>query len=77
MEELRRYVVVAYTGLYVVGHDNERQIAVTATSPEAAAQKALGLRLVRLGRLMDVRAKVSFEGLDGSTKTILLYRSPT
>ena len=76
MEELRRYLVVPYTGLYVVRQDNERQIAVTATSPEAAAEKALGLRLVRMGRVTDVRAKVSFDGLDGSIKTILLYRSP-
>jgi hypothetical protein len=77
MDEVRRYTVVAYTGLYEVGQDNERQVTVIATSPEAAAEQALGLRLVRTGSVTDVRAKVTFDGLDGRPKTILLYRTLT
>ena len=76
MEDLRRYLVVAYSGLQEVGQAKEIEIAVTATSPELAAEKALGLRLVRTGTVADIRAKVTFQGLDGRAKTILLYRSP-
>jgi hypothetical protein len=75
VDELRHYTVVAYSGLYQILQESEVEI-VAAISPEAAAQLVLGERLIRNGRLRDLRAKVTFDDLSGGTKTVLLYRPP-
>jgi hypothetical protein len=75
VDELRHHTVVAYSGLHAIRQEAEVEI-VAAISPEAAAQLVLGERLIRYGRLRDLRAKVTFDNLSGGTKTVLLYRPP-
>lgn len=76
VDELRHYTGAAYSGLHTIRQEAEVEIAA-AISPEAAAQLVLGERLIRTGRLRDLRAKVTFDDLSVGTKTVLLYRPPT
>ncbi|WP_158409498.1 hypothetical protein [Devosia psychrophila] len=46
---------------------------MTASSPEAAARKALGIDLVRSGAKRDLRAKVYFQHPGQSLSMVRLY----
>ncbi|WP_354042479.1 hypothetical protein [Devosia sp. UYZn731] len=46
----------------------------TAESPENAAELILHERLIRFGRVRDLRAKVIVHDLSDGAETILLYR---
>jgi hypothetical protein len=67
LQELCQYTVAAYTGLHQVREQRPSQ-ATTATTPESAAELVLGECLVRLGRVSDLRARVSYEDADGRDK---------
>jgi hypothetical protein len=45
-----------------------------ADSAAKAAELVIGEKLVPYGRVGDLRAEVSFAGLNGQMKTVLLYR---
>jgi hypothetical protein len=45
----------------------------TATTPEGAALAALGVALVRSGRMEDLRAKVYFQAGHGTPTMVRLY----
>lgn len=48
---------------------------VQATSPEAAAELALGVRLVRSGARRELRARVYWQQSGGVTNMVRLYAS--
>ena len=75
MVEIRCYTVTPYKGPRDI-HRKPKAHAVMADSAANAAEHVTGEKLTPFGRVGDLRAQVSFAGLNGQTKTVLLYRQP-
>lgn len=56
--------------------DPEDRIITGVTTAEAAAEAALGLKLVRSGRKADLRARVYFQMPGGPLNMVRLYTPP-
>jgi hypothetical protein len=76
LSNLRTYKVTAYKGLREIQQEGVHHF-VEAPSPESAALQVLGERLILFGKVSDLRARVTFVGLSGDTKTVLFYRPPS
>jgi hypothetical protein len=71
MDETRQYTVVLYHGLTEISRIEAT--TVFAASPEEAGELVLGEELTRYGKVEDITARVSFQGLS-DVRVVLLYR---
>ncbi|MDP2782006.1 MULTISPECIES: hypothetical protein, partial [Devosia] len=68
-------MIVQYRVVDLTTDEIRPDIHVTSWCPEAAAEIALGLKLVRSGNKPNLAARVYCQGKDGMVSMVRLYRT--